>query len=396
MNLEDVHYLLSPLGEQKLRELAEIPITPHNHLAIASALRRSSEPSHAQALLETALLRQLATVKFSRAAEMYFTRPALEQASSEIISEYRSRRFRAAGFDHIVDLGCGIGGDSIALAAEADVTGVEWDPVRLVMAQKNVQVYKHGPRFHPLLADLGELTPFPTQAAYLDPSRRDKHGRRFFSMSQYQPSMSVAERWLERVEHVAMKISPGVDYRELPDEAEVEFVSVGGELKEGVLWFGEFNSGVSRRATLLPGRVTITSKQMGADTVPAGPPGRYLYEPDKAVIRAHLVTALAVPLEGTLLDPTIAYLTADSLTETPFARCFEIEAHFPFQLKRLRHYLRERRIGHVTIKKRGSPLEPEQLKHQLRLQGEEHRIVFLTQVMGEATVLIGREISVEA
>jgi len=393
MNLNDFHYLLSPDGAQLLREIADTVITPQNHLETASMLRRRGDPIHAQAVLETALLRQLAKVKFSRAAQMFFTRPALEQASSEIISKYRARRFRAAGYSYIADLGCGIGGDSIALAAMADVTGVEWDPVRLSMAQENVRVYGNGPRFHPLQADLAELTPLATQAAFFDPSRRDELGRRFFSTAQYQPSMGVVERWIGRVRHVAVKISPGVNYAELPDAAEVEFISVGGELKEGVLWFGDLRSAASRRATVLPGGETITAEGKGREKIAVGPPGLYLYEPDKAIIRAHLVTALAHNLGATLIDPDIAYLTADLAKSTPFARCFELEAVFPFQLKRLRHYLREHQIGHVTIKKRGSPLDPESLRLRLRLEGDEHRIIFLTHVEGKPTVLVGRTIS---
>ena len=76
--------------------------------------------------------------------------------------------------------------------------------------------------------------------------------------------------------------------------------------------------------------------------------------------------------------------------ETPFARRFAIEDWFPFQLKRLRQYLRERNIGRVTIKKRGSPLDPAVLQRQLRLQGSEERILFLTFVLGEPAVLVGR------
>jgi hypothetical protein len=77
--------------------------------------------------------------------------------------------------------------------------------------------------------------------------------------------------------------------------------------------------------------------------------------------------------------------------ETPFARRFALEDWFPFQLKRLRQYLRERKIGRVTIKKRGSPLDPDILQRQLRLQGDEERIIFLTYVLDTAAVLIGRD-----
>ena len=54
---------------------------------------------------------------------MYFVRAALEQASPEVVAKHRARRFADLGCQQIADLGCGIGGDAIALAAQAEVTG---------------------------------------------------------------------------------------------------------------------------------------------------------------------------------------------------------------------------------------------------------------------------------
>jgi hypothetical protein len=122
-------------------------------------------------------------------------------------------------------------------------------------------------------------------------------------------------------------------------------------------------------------------------------PRAFLYEPDGAVIRAHLVEALAAQLHGTKIDEEIAYITTDARQVTPFARGYRLEDFFPFQLKRLRAYLRERNVGRVTVKKRGSPLEPEWLQKQLRLKGDEHRVVFLTYVEGETAVLIGQQLT---
>ncbi len=392
MTLDDFYFLLSPDGERWLRETAAPPITAHNQLQIASRLRRHLPPEQAQSVMETTLLRQLAAVKFSRAAAMFFVRAALEQASSETVSAYRARRFAQAGAETIADLGCGIGGDSLALTAKAHVIGVEWDPVRLAMAQENVRIYGSAARFQPLQADLLELSPLPVDACFFDPARRDEYGRRLFSVRQYRPPLSLIDRWREKVGNTAVKISPGVNYDELPDEAEVEFISVKGAVKEGVLWFGDLRSGGQRRATLLPGGHTISSAEMPEAAVPIVQPQAYLYEPDKAIIRAHLVEALAQQLNAAKIDADIAYLTADSHHTTPFARCFAIEAALPFQLKRLRHYLRQNQIGQVTIKKRGSPLEPDILQRQLRLRGSQHRVIFLTQIRGEAAVLIGQEI----
>ncbi len=341
----------------------------------------------------TVVLRQQAEKKFSRAAHMFFTRPALEQASSEIVSRYRARRFADAGFAHVADLGCGVGGDALALAGHGRVTGIEWDPLRLAMAQENVRVYGGGERFSPLQADLLALTPFPVEALFFDPARRDEHGRRFYSVHQYQPPLSLIDRWLAGVRGTAVKISPGVDYTEIPAAAEAEFISLNGQVKECVLWRGELHSGVKRRATLLPAGYTLTEADMPAQPVPLSAPKGYLYEPDKAIIRAHLVEAVAQKLKAAKIDETIAYLTAEQAQDTPLARCYQVETYFPFQLKRLRHYLHERHIGSVTIKKRGSPLDPDRLQQQLRLRGpkENHCIVFLTHIRGETAVIIGRE-----
>lgn len=387
MHLQTFHFLLTPAGQQWLAETAVFPITPHNHLQIAVHLRQQLPPELAQAVLETVLLRQEAIAKFSRASQMFFTRSALEQASAEIISTYRARRFAAQGFQHIADLGCGIGGDALALAAHAHVIGVDLDAVRLAMARENVRVYG-GQALQPLQADIQTLPPLAVDALFFDPARRDENGRRLFSVHHYRPPLSAIERWRKQTAHAGVKISPGVDYAELPPNVEVEFISVQGEVREGVLWFGDLRSGAGRRATLLPGNHTLTDEKTAE--IPLSPPQSYLYEPDGAVIRAHLVEQLAAQLNASKIDPDIAYLTADSVQHTPFARCFAIEASFPFQLKRLRHYLREHKIGRVTIKKRGSPLEPEFLQQQLRLQGNEHRILFLTQANGEAAVLVGR------
>ena len=386
MHPSDLQFLLSPAGQTWLQQLDE-PITPHNHLQIAQQLRQQLPPNRAHAVLETVLLRQKAAVKFSRAREMYFLREALEQASGEEIAAYRAQRFAQLVPRTLADLGCGIGGDALALGQIAPVIGVEQDEVRLAMARQNVAVY--GGQLWPLCADLTTLPPLAADALFFDPARRDETGRRIYSVHDYMPPLSLVDVWRQKVAATAVKISPGVHYDELPADAEVEFISVNGELKEAVLWFGGLRTAVQRRATLLPSGNTLTNSPTPLD-IAITPPQGVLYEPDPAVIRAHLVQELAAQLGATMIDAEIAYLTAVSPQPTPFARCYTIEATFPFQLKQLRHYLRQHQIGNVTIKKRGSPLEPDTLKKQLRLRGPHHRMIILTQAQGQPIVLIGQ------
>lgn len=390
MDKEQWRFLLSDEGQRLVAEITAAPLTEANHLLLASRLRRQIAPHLAQAVIETAWLRRQAVGKFSRAEAMYFTRPALEQASSEIVAAYRAQRYFQAGKQQIADLGCGIGADSIALCAGAEVVGIDRQWHRLAMARENVRAYGRAARFLPLQADLAALAPLAVDALFFDPARRDSRGRRIRSVRHYRPPLDLIDVWRAQTAHVAVKIGPAVAYAELPPDADVEFISLSGEVKECVLWYGDLRRGVERQATLLPGEYVLSTADAPESTIPPRAPGVYLFEPDGAIIRAHLVQALAAQMQAAPIDAAIAYLTGDEPRQTPLARRYVLEAWFPFQLKRLRHYLRARRIGRVTVKKRGSPLDPEQLRRQLRLQGEEERIIFLTHVLGEPAVLIGR------
>ena len=381
--------LLTPAGQQVLVEAVAWQPTPETFLGHLTRLQKRHPPALASAALETALLRQRARAKFSRAEAMYFTREALEQASSEAVARQRAQRF--AGYASVADLGCGIGGDSLALAAVTRLLALERDPLRLAMARANLAANGMPDRAEFIQADLEHL---PWQAAppfFFDPARRSG-GRRRFSVRDYEPPLSLVNELLAGQSRPAggVKISPGVDLAELSSyDCEIEFVSEAGELKECALWFGGLKT-AARRATLLPGPHTLLPDPAAPSLL--GPPEDYLYEPDPAVLRAGLVTTLAAQLGARQLDADIAYLTAPDLRPTPFARAFRIEEAMPFQLKRLRERLRALGVGRLTVKKRGSPLEPASLIKQLRLSGPEERIIFLTHVDGKPFVLIGQPV----
>jgi hypothetical protein len=186
-----------------------------------------------------------------------------------------------------------------------------------------------------------------------------------------------------------------VDLAELRGyDAEVEFISLRGELKEAVLWFGPLKS-AHRRATLLPGNHTMMEDISDIDrgeksqlSFPITTPKEFFYEPDPAIIRSGLVRKLGFQLDASQVDPDIAYLTSDQLFQSPFAQVWRVESWFPFNLKHLRTYLRERHVGSVIIKKRGSPIQPEALARDLRLKGDNERVIFLTHWAGKPIIVI--------
>ena len=394
MDLNDFRWLLTPDGQEALKAAESMEPLEKDFLRHFSTLRRRYPMELARSALETALLRREATAKFPLAEKLYFTAEALEQASGEEVSHYRAVRF--GGFRRLIDLGCSIGGDTHALAAAAPTIGIDIDPLRLAMAKANLAALGLGERADFLQADLSDPLPISFNpliprsiALFFDPARR-AGGRRVFSVRDYRPPLEIMKVWQRRAPAAGVKISPGVDLAELGGlDCEIEFISYKGDLKEAVLWFGPLKT-AHRRATLLPGPHSL-SREAGLveeERLRIRSPRAYLYEPDPSVLRAGLVTDLGAHLNAAQLDPDIAYLTADEKKPTPFARVWAVEDWFPFGLKRLRAWLRQRGVGEVVVKKRGSPLRPEALTRDLRLKGGEQRVVFLTHLEGKPIVVI--------
>ena len=405
--MSSAQFLVSDVGQQLLVEIAGLqsPLRESNFLTWLAALRKkypALAPENVGAALELHLLRQRATVsaKFSRADQMFFTKSGLEQASGESIASYRAGRFaqNLPPHAHIADLGCGIGGDSLALASQKlRVTAVDLDADRLVLAQANAVVYGVPDQIEFQQLDINDFQPSGYDALFFDPARRTDEGKRLFGVEAYRPPLSIIRRWLPHVPNIAVKISPGVDYNDLKDYAcEVEIISLDGDVKEAVLWFGALQSRhatdvlVTRRATLLPAKLSLTDTPAEVAPVAVDAPQNFLYEPDGAVIRAGLVQGLARQMgqSVTKIDPDIAFLTSPEPIATPFARRFTIQETLPFNLKKLNRRLQELGVGHVIIKKRGSPLDPQQLEHALKLKGDLHLTLVLTHVLGKPYVLL--------
>ncbi|AOP45257.1 class I SAM-dependent methyltransferase [Streptomyces lydicus] len=380
--------LLAPEGQTLLDELRDHD--PADELAAATRLRRDHPAPLVSAALGQARLRQRAAAKFGADAQrMYFTANGVEQSTRATVAAHRAARLAALGVRSVADLCCGIGGDALALArAGIRVLAVDRDPLACAAARANAAALGLAELIEVRAADVTEVDTAGHDAVFVDPARRSKvRGGRIFDPEAYSPPLSWAVEAARTAPFAALKIAPGVPHEMLPEDTEAEWISDRGEVKEAVLWFGTAPG--ARRATLLPAGDSLLGA--GLPDPEAGPVGRYLYEPDGAVIRAHLVAEAAAGLDGRLIDPTIAYVTADALRPTPFATAYEITDVLPFNVKRLKALLRERGVGTAVIKKRGSAVEPEELRKKLKLAGGGNSVtVFLTRVAGAPTMLLGQ------
>ncbi|MFF3845197.1 methyltransferase domain-containing protein [Streptomyces sp. NPDC002328] len=384
--MNDLAPLLTPEGRALLDAVRGTAAA--DELAVATRLRREHPAALVSAALGQERLRQRAAVKFgARDAErMFFTPNGVEQSTRATVAAYRAERFKGLGVTSVADLCCGIGGDAIALArAGIRVLAVDRDPVTAAVARANMEALGLADLVEVREADVTDVDTAGHDAVFVDPARRGGRGR-IFDPEAYSPPLSWAVEAARVAAHAALKVAPGIPHEAVPAEAEAEWISDGGDVKEAVLWFGTTPGAV--RATLLPGPRTLLSA--GLPNPPVRPVGRYLYEPDGAVIRAHLVADVARDLDGGLVDETIAYVTADDLRPTPYAAAYEITDQLPFNVKKLKALLRERGVGVLTVKKRGSAVEPEELRKKVKPQGPNAATVFLTRVAGAPTMLVGR------
>lgn len=354
------------------RELPADPVRRVTHL------RKSFPADAVPAILELSELRDRAREKFARAGEMFFDREALEQATAEEIARERALMF-CGDAGSIADLTCGNGGDTLQLAGCSSPTfACDISAVRVRIARAN---------FESLLPELLPDVTFRTAPAedypeadayFIDPSRRvtESRSRHLAGMS---PSVELILELARKAGTVAVKLSPAT-----PDEelallgGSVEFVSHRGECKEAVVWFGRAAPHVSRRARIVGG--CVLDHDPGAPDPPVSQPLRYLLEPDPAVVRAGIIPDLCRKLGCAVMDPHVAYLTADAPGQAPLVTSYAILASLPFSAKALRAELRNLGIGRVEVKKRASAVDVDALRKQLSTDAPGRGVVAVTRI----------------
>ncbi|HEX5118357.1 MAG TPA: class I SAM-dependent methyltransferase [Pseudonocardiaceae bacterium] len=375
----DVAYLRSADGTAALATLADRPLT--SPLTDVTAAKTVAGERFAAAL-ETALLRRRAETKLARADAWLLDDAALQQATATPVAAHRADRLR--GRD-VHDVTCSVGADLVELAAVAGrCVGSDRDPVRLAMAQANCAARGVAPAL--LRADA--LTPVSRDTVvFADPARRDTDGRRHWRPDGLAPPLpELVAAYAGR--DLVVKCAPGLDFAAVPWAAEVELVSLDGSVREACLWSsGLATPGITRRATVLRhNRPQWTITDADPDDCPVRPPGRWLVDPDGAVVRAGLVRHYAARHSLGQLDPHIAYLTGD--TPPPGVRAFQVLDHGRYGVKPLRQTLRRHDAGALEILVRGLAVRPDELRRELRTTGSTPVTVVLTRIGDVPTAFV--------
>lgn len=358
----------SEAGERALREVAAHQLTEATLVADIASVR-TSFGERATTLVETTLLRRKAAAKFADPSGWLFSDEALQQATAEPVAAHRARRL--AGAD-VHDATCSIGTELAALRNSASrVVGSDIDPVRLAMARHNVADVD--------LCRADALRPITRDTVVLvDPARRSG-GRRRFDPRDYAPALDALLD-VYRGRELVVKAAPGIDFDELSRlgfDGEIELTSLAGSVREASLWSaGLAGDGVTRRATILDTGEGLTDA--GPDDCMVAPAGRWIIDPDGAVVRAGLVRHYAARHGLWQLDPDIAYLSGERLPEN--VRGFEVLEELNYSERRLRQALSARDVGAVEILVRGVGVDPDALRARLRLRGSQPVSVVIARI----------------
>lgn len=387
MNRDELAHLFTPDALQLLGSIGELDAKADVVKLVSSLRAEGYHPTLVAAVLTQAKLRRRARKKFGDFTDgLLFTEDGLEQASRLQAAALHAGRFLGAKVQRVADLGCGIGAESLAMAAvELRVDAFEIDEVTAALATFNLGAFDNVEVHH---ADVTSVDLADFDGLFFDPARRELGGSRGeravrkFDPAEYSPNFNwVLEQ--ARTKPTGIKLGPGHPHEAIPEDAEAQWVSIDGDLVECTLWFGAVRrQHVARAATLVnaTGRHEIVAETTEDRQAEVRGLAHYLYEPDNAVIRSHLIAQLADETSTGLIAPSIAYLSSDEQLSSPWMRGFEVIDDMAFDRKKLKSYLRERNIGVLEIKKRGADITPETLRKELSLQGDNSATLIVTRI----------------
>jgi hypothetical protein len=392
--VEDYRWLVSEEAEPWLGAAREeVERGGGASAGVVARLRKDLSVERVHLVVEQLELRARGREKFARAEEMFFTRKGLEQATDEWLARYKAQRFEAGA--PVFDLCCGIGGDLISLAERGPVTGADSDAVVGVLAAANLRAHGvAGCEEMILVADAAQVA-LGGAVWHCDPDRRAQ-GRRATRGELFEPSLDTLGGLLVHSGDAAIKLAPAT---EAPaawgDAAELEWLGSRGECRQQVAWFG----GLARH----PGGRTATvvnsagiSRTIRGDFQSVPPSaiamGRYVYEPQAAVLAAKLEGVLCHQHGLAPISAGIAYLTGDERIEDRALDGFEVCDVLPLDRKQLREYCRERQIGRLEIKKRRVEVEPERLRKEIVAEGDNEVTLLVAPVAGRVRVIVGRRL----
>ncbi|MBR6691720.1 MAG: RsmD family RNA methyltransferase [Bacteroidaceae bacterium] len=325
---------------------------------------------------------------------VYPPRISMEQCSSEATALYKAS---LVGGERFADLTGGFGIDCSYMArAFGHATYVERNAQLCRIAQHNFSLLGLGHievvngNSEDVLHSLDGM-----DWVFIDPARRDDDGRKVVALSDCEPDVTLLEKsLLQKSRHVMVKCSPMLDITaacaQLGCVEEVHVVAVNNECKELLIILGNRACGEIpfHCVNVIPNgqqHFVFDSKAREGMVSYCDAPGRYLYEPNAAIMKAGCHGALSAMLGVEKLHPNSQLYSSDTLARDFPGRIFRVEKVYGFSKAELKEV---QALGCANIAVRNFPDTVQQLRKRLRLADGGNRYIFATTLYDGDKVLV--------
>ncbi len=219
---------------------------------------------------------------------------------------------------------------------------------------------------------------------YVDPSRRNDARERVFHLSDCLPNVPEhLDLFLEKSSGVIIKTSPLLDLQagisSLHKVAEIYIIALNNDVKE-LLWILKHNTSEKTLIKTLNftnhGTETYSNSFGSFSEATYSEPLSYLYEPNAAIMKSGLFSALSKDFNLPKLHSNSHLFTSEILKEDFPGRKFEILEVLPYNKKKLKKQLKNKKANITT---RNFPESVEKLRKHFKLkEGGAHYLFFTT------------------
>ena len=319
---------------------------------------------------------------------------SIEQCSSEASAKYKANLLEGQTF---ADLTGGLGIDTYFISQrfqQADY--VERQAELCDLAKHNFQVLKANVEVWNETAEEYLKHGTPKDCIFIDPARRDEHGRKTVSISDCTPDVVLLQdSLLEKAKKVMVKLSPMLDITkalgELHHVSEIHVVAVANECKELDIvmersFQGEPKFVCVNLLTQQPELRFTMEEERNCPSRLAEGVSNYLYEPNPAVMKAGCFRLLTDRYNVFKLHKNSNLYTSEQLVFSFPGRIFEVEGWAPYNKKMKQALLHD--VDRASIAVRNFPLLVAELRKTLKIGDGDETYLFATTLKGEQKVVI--------
>ena len=319
---------------------------------------------------------------------------SIEQCSSEATARYKARLVEGRVF---ADLTGGLGVDTYFIAQRfAQSHYVEPNPELCALARHNFATLEARIEVHNETAEHHLTHCEPMDCIYLDPTRRDRHGRKTVAVADCTPNVAdLQDVLLQKAETVMIKLSPMLDIskalKELHHVKELHVVAVANECKELVFVMERGFSGLTELRcvnlqTSQPELRFTVEEERDCPLKLAETVGKYLYEPNVALLKAGCFKLVAERYGLLKLHKNSHLYSSNELLPDFPGRVFEVEAWADYNKKVKRDLLAD--VAKAGIAVRNFPLSVDELRKALGINEGDSVFLFATTLKGDRRVIL--------